>query len=237
MKGIVLVSGGLDSTLVLLKLLKDGHEVVPMFVDYNQWPLEGELDAFTKVCDWWATDLGYGSSGLLLPDVTDEVVWSGEEKVGSVWGRSIALVGLAAMWAYTHGNDYEFIALGNHKGDVGPDCKPGQFDASLHDSLIEGTKGQLDLVLPIRELTIEDIGRELAKFGIPWNLMFSCYWFPHCQYKSIHDGYMCPGCRRKLIAMRAGGATPEQLALPPNAPGNGIGTFTYQSELAEKVDY
>ena len=141
------------------------------------------------------------------------------------------------MWAYTHGNDYEFIALGNHRGDVGPDCKPGQFDSSLHDALMEGTKGQLDLVLPIRDLTTEDIGRELARFGIPWNLMYSCYWHPFCGYKSPKEDYRCPGCRRKTIAMRAGGATPEQLALPPNAPGNGIGTFSYQSPLAEEVGY
>ena len=160
-----------------------------------------------------------------------------EGRVGSVWGRNIALVGLAAMWAYTNGNDYEYIALGNHKGDVGPDCKPGVFDDQLGGVLGHATKGHIKLTLPIRNLTVEDIGKELAKFGIPWNLMSSCYWYPHCQYKSTSDKYLCPGCRRKLIAMRAGGATSEQLVLPPNAPGNGMGIRSYQSPLAEKVDY
>ena len=52
MKGIVLLSGGLDSALVLLKLLKEGHDVVPMFVDYHQWPLEGEFNAVHRIIRW-----------------------------------------------------------------------------------------------------------------------------------------------------------------------------------------
>jgi len=238
MKGIVLLSGGLDSTLALLKLLREGHSCVPMFANYNQWSLEGELAASVKVVEWASHAHFEGnkcvflSPGFHLGNLVDvEVDW-GKEKVGSVWGRSIALVGLAAMWAYTHGNDYEFIALGTHKGDVGPDCKPGQFDACLHDSLLEGTKGQLDLVLPIRELTIEDIGKELAEFGIPWNLMFSCYWYPPCGYKSENEEYRCPGCRRKVIAMRAAGVTDRKLLELPNCRER-----TYQSPLAERTGY
>ena len=202
MKGIVLLSGGLDSTLVLLTLLREGHKVTPMFVDYNQWPLTEELAASLKVVSWSSktkfplqNSVNLMAPGYRLQPLVELKVSLGDQKIGSVWGRGIALVGVAAMWAYTHGNDYEFIALGNHQGDVGPDCKPGQFDASLHDALIEGTKGQLDLVLPIRHLTIEGIGKELAGFGIPWNLMYSCYWTPYCQYKSTNDEYLCPGCR------------------------------------------
>jgi len=232
MKGIVLLSGGLDSTLVLLKMLKDGHTCVPMFINYNQWSKEGEIEAVVSVGSWCSKiyrhlllDLAY------IPLTLDE-----DMRVGSVWGRGIALVGLAAMWAYTHGNDYEFIALGNHKGDVGPDCKPGAFDINLNNTLIEATKCGMELVLPIRNLTTEDIGRELAKFNIPWNLMYSCYWFPNCQFRSTNDGYLCPGCRRKFLAMKAGGASEEELLLPPNAP-NAEGARTYQSERADKVGY
>jgi len=145
-KGIVLLSGGLDSTLALLRLLKEGNEVVPMFIDYNQWSLEGERKAFLDTISWCM-----GSYSKQIPEFPITSMKLDTERVGSVWGRNIALVGLAAMWAYTHGNDYEFIALGNHKGDVGPDCKPGAFDASRYDYLFEGTKGQLDLVLSIRE--------------------------------------------------------------------------------------
>lgn len=254
MKGIVLLSGGLDSTLVLLKLLKEGLEVVPMFVDYNQWPLEGEFNSVHRIVrwtehnpplveDWLKKGLKTNSSAFLLKQMVKIPVGLNtfEGKVGSVWGRGIALVGLAAMWAYTHGNDYEFIALGNHRGDVGPGCKPGQFDASLHDSLLEGTKGQLDLVLPIRELTVEDIGKELAKFDKElFDLTYSCYWYPPCGYKSVHEDYRCPGCRRKVIAMEAAADTDsglyqyfqQRLFRLPNCKER-----TYQSTSAESTGY
>lgn len=233
MKGICLCSGGLDSTLALLRLLKEGNEVIPMFIDFNQWSLEGEIRAVCQGLEWMGGSGLFGQTLILEPEIFEiRNAQIPSERVGSVWGRNIALVGLAAMWAYTHGNDYEFIALGNHKGDVGPDCKPGQFDISLHGTLIEGTRGQLDLVLPVRKLTVEDIGKELAEFGISWNLMYSCYWYPPCGYKSKNEEYRCPGCRRKTIAMEAGGVKEPVTLHRPNSP-----EVTYQSPLAEKTEY
>ena len=253
MKGIALFSGGLDSTLVLLKLLEEGHEVVPMFVDYNQWSREGEFNAFVRVRNWvegkisgkynYNTPPGVlASYGTLLQYIKIGIgLATFDGKVGSVWGRNIALVGLAAMWAYINGNDYEFIALGLHRGDVGPDCKPGEFDTSLHDSLLVGTKGQLGLILPIRDLTIEDIGKELAKFGKElFDLTYSCYWHPPCGYKSTNEDYRCPGCRRKVVAMKAAAEGDsglyeyfqQRLFNLPNCQER-----TYQSPLAERTGY
>lgn len=244
MKGIVLCSGGLDSTLALLKLLKEGHEVVPMFVDYNQWSLEGEREAVDGIWAWLAIKGIYSNLGSV---VSNKITWDGEwdewkdERIGSVWGRNIALVGLAAMWAYTHGNDYDFIALGNHRGDVGPDCKPGLFDEDLDHTLRDATKSKIHLVLPIKELTIEDIGKELAKFGRElFELTYSCYWETPCGYRSPNDSYRCPGCRRKVLAMEAAAEGDsglqeyfqQRLFRLPNCEGR-----TYQSPLAEEIGY
>ena len=250
MKGIVLCSGGLDSTLALIKLLEQGHEVVPMFVDYNQWSLKGEKQAISDVGFWLAQEPMNIDVSDTIPVIIEtrwdvwfdrqprvegsgtEVTKVYETEVGSAWGRGIALVGLAAMWAYTHGDDYDFIALGSLKGDAGPDCKPGLFDKGMDTVLRVATRGKMELLLPIGELTIEDIGRELAKSGIPWNLMYSCYWEPPCGYRSSNDSYRCPGCRRKVLAMRAGGVTDEKLLELPNASGR-----SYQSRLAEEAGY
>jgi len=226
MKGICLVSGGLDSSLTLLELNKRGLEVQPLFVDYNQWSSSMEENAVKRLCKW----------GNFTEPVIIRSFVEGENQmdVGSVWGRGIALVGLVAMWAYTHSNDYVFIAVGNHKGDVGPDCKPGLFDSSLNETLQDATKGQLELVLPIRELTTAGVGLELAKLGVPFDILYSCYWSPPCGYKSEHETYRCPGCRRKKIAMEAAGVTDKEFLDFPN--GNKLGR-SYQSTLAEKLTY
>ncbi len=228
MKGICLCSGGLDSTLALIKLLEQGSEVVPMYIRYNQWAQEGEDEAYAKVGQWCKDKF---DSLVLDPEVLAVDLGDGLG-VGSVWGRGIALVGLAAMWAYTHGDDYDFIALGNHKGDVGPDCKPGLFEYEMGKTLTTVTKGKMQLLLPIRDLTIEDIGIQLKHYGIPFDMLYSCYWHPSCGYKSKNDNYLCPGCRRKVLAMKAAGITDEKLLNFPNGRER-----SYQSKLAERTDY
>ena len=117
-KGIVLMSGGLDSTLTLAKLA-EYDEVVPLFVNYNQWPLIPEKEAVESLCKFL---------GCQDPVIAGMQIEGDINQIGSVWGRSIAMLGVASMWAYTHGDDYSYIALGSHEGDVGPDCNPGDFD-------------------------------------------------------------------------------------------------------------
>ena len=228
-QGIVLLSGGLDSSLVLAKVLNQSStldKVVPMFINYNQWPLVPELEAVKKVCKQLQA-----KSPVIINMSTE-----GEEgtQIGSVWGRSIAMVGIASMWAYTHGDNYDYIALGSHEGDVGPDCKPGDFDVWLNGTLFEGTNGRLRLELPISSYDIEDIGRSIVDYKIPFQFMYSCYWHPVCGYKSENETYRCPGCRRKTLAMKAGGVSGKELLDFPN--GN-FGGRTYQSSKSLAVGY
>jgi 7-cyano-7-deazaguanine synthase len=228
-KGICLCSGGLDSTLALLTLLDHGKEVVPMFIDYNQWPMEKEREAFWAVNHWIRQEDNLRSllldSAILKVDLGDR-----KDKVGSVWGRGISMVGLASMWAYLNGDDYDFIALGNHRGDVGPDCKPGSFDEHLYNCLQEGTRSKIKLELPIGHMDIKQIGWGLKSFSIPFGLMYSCYWNPSCSYRSQNDTYLCPGCRRKALAMR-------EIGLIDRGVGPNCKERTYQSSLAEKLEY
>ncbi|KKK55461.1 hypothetical protein LCGC14_3074320 [marine sediment metagenome] len=227
MKGICLCSGGLDSTLCLLKLLRGGHEVLPMFVDYNQWQVVPELSAFTKILEWTSSFTTYSR---LLQSKVIKVTLDEDHPVGSAWGRTLVLVGLAAMWAYTHSNDYRFIALGNHLGDMSPDLSPTFINENLGKVVQAATKRKIRVVHPIDSHQNKDIGKELGSIGIPWNLMYSCYWYPSCQYKSEKDEYLCPGCRRKVVSMKAAGVPKDQL-YPPN------GERSYQSPLADSVGY
>jgi len=226
-KGICLCSGGLDSSLALIKLLEAGHSVTPMFADYNQWPVEDERSSIERVWQWCSDNkLSKGLDGLAEVKIgyIDE-----SDKIGSVWGRGIALTGIAAMWAYTHGDDYDFIALGNHEGDVGPDCRPGEFDETLDILLRQSTKNRMHIELPVRNLTVEQIGIELNERGIDFSKMYSCYWSPFCGYRSTNDKYECPGCRRKRTAMKAAGIVDIDM---PNGEKR-----SYQSKLAAKLDY
>lgn len=225
-RGICLVSGGLDSTLAFIELLKRGGIVQPIFIDYHQRPVEMEREAVRRVCRFTRSKPLHASNGLDLVEI--KLDWG--TPVDSVWGRGIALVGIAAMWAYTHGDNWDYIALGNHFGDVGPDCKPGKFDKLLNATLLEATKGRISLELPIRDLDILTIGEKLWENQVDFLDLYSCYWDPPCGYKSVKERYRCPGCRRKILVMKAAGAT--RGLKRPNCK-----EMTYQSPLATKVGY
>ncbi len=228
-KGIVLVSGGLDSTLAIVECAKDSR-VTPIFVNYGQYAYKREKKAIKAVVSKAGAGFPYQIDLQMNPHHGD----CGPEQIGSVWNRTMALVGIASMWAYVNGNDYKYIAVGSHKGDVGPDIKPGRYDVNLQESLLVGTKDQIDLRLPIRDLTTEDIGIALDKAGISFNSMYSCYWDPPCGFKSTKEDYRCPGCRRKTIAMQAAGEMSSALL---NFPNGNLKGRTYQSELAEELTY
>ena len=221
---ISLISGGLDSSLATIKLVENGLITVPMFVDYGQYPREKEYTAVQKVVN------SVREKNPLLEELVVLTVDLKPEagKVGSLWGRGIMMVGLASSWAYVHGDCYNYIALGNHKGDVGPDCKPGGFDKALNQTLREATKDHIRLVLPIDDLTVEDIGKELMTYSSLWDF-YSCYWDPPCGFRSKNDNYRCPGCRRKSIAMKAAGYG--------TVPSSNCQVASYQSALAEKLEY
>ena len=239
-KGIVLLSGGLDSTLTLTTSLLDPEacEVVPFFVDYNQWPVNKEREAVEKICSKikdtynYCFEGGYKLQDLVVYKVMEEE--KAKEKIGSVWGRSIALVGLASMWAYTHGDDFSWIATGVHEGDVGPDCKPGEFDEIMNHALGIATKFQIALTTPIARLDINQIGIALRHHGIHFDWTYSCYWDPPCGYKSDNELYRCPGCRRKTLAMRAADIDSNKFLDFPN--GNKKDR-SYQSLSALSVEY
>ena len=224
MKGIVLCSGGLDSSLVLVKLMHEGHELTPIYIKHGHWAEEGELNTlknFLTSRTFWRL------SKLVEIDVNLGL------QVDGVWGRTIAFVGLAAMWSFTHGNDYDFIAIGNHIGDISPDLKPGMFNVELKSTLRIATKDRIKLLSPIYNYNIEKIGIELFnKYEVKPEEVYSCYWYPACGFRNIKDTYRCPGCRRKTIAMKAAGITDKKLLDMPNCYER-----SYYPENAEQSDY
>lgn len=224
MKGIVLCSGGLDSTLALLELKNNGYEVTPIYIKHRHWAEQGELPTLE---DFLSHHKHRNLKELVIISVDLGTY------VDGVWGRTIAFVGLVAMWAFTHGNDYEFIAIGNHVGDISPDLKPSTFQGMLNESLRLATKERLKLFSPIQDYDINRIGIELFKScGVSPNEVYSCYWYPSCGFRNIKDTYRCPGCRRKVIAMKAAGITDAKLLDMPNCTER-----SYYPENAEESDY
>lgn len=216
-KVIVLASGGLDSSLVMAKLLKEGHEVYPIFTDYGQYSREGERIAVNGVVNWLHESLSVPETAHLNPVL--EVKVDIGQRVAASPGRVLAFCGSAAIWAFTENWKSGSIAIGIHKGDKDQDsCRVG-YEDSLNETLKSLTQGRLNIMTPLMGMSRVDMAMEIAKIGIPWEIMYNCYWYPPCGWQSEHTEYLCPGCRRKLEAMLTVGLTKEQACLKhaPNA--------------------
>jgi 7-cyano-7-deazaguanine synthase len=176
----LLLSGGIDSAVLLGQFLEQGRRVVPFYVRTGcVWQAE-ELAAVTQLVERIAQpklmplvelemplrDL-YGAhwsmTGQRVPDdhTPDEAVF--------LPGRNPLLLVKPALWCATRG--IEQLALATLSANPFHDATP-EFFAHFEAMLISATDKRLEIVRPFERLTKRDVlalGRDL-----PLELTFSC---------------------------------------------------------------
>jgi len=231
-KVIVLASGGLDSSLVMAKLLKEGHYVVPLFTDYGQYSVEGERKAVRDVVQWLKSCTGVsghspgsyeGGSITIYPGTLEDVVEVKVDigqRVAACPGRVLAFVGAAAIWSYTEDWDEGSVAIGIHAGDKDQDsCRVG-YEDSLNETLKSLTQSCLQIITPLMGMSRKDMAKEISEMGIPWEIMYNCYWSVACGSQSENMRYRCPGCRRKQESMELAGRPESEWSVPNKSFGS-----------------
>jgi 7-cyano-7-deazaguanine synthase len=175
-----LVSGGLDSAILCVELLREFPRVVPIYVRSGlRW--EGaEIASLGRFLD------EVGDERLDAPVVLDEPIadiygahWStiGDGIPGSetadeavyLPGRNLLLTVKASVWCRLRG--LTTLALGSLESNPFPDSTPGFF-RRLEALLNEAMSGALRLIRPFASLHKEEVlrrGRHL-----PLHLTFSC---------------------------------------------------------------
>ncbi len=190
MKAIVLLSGGLDSTVVLAMALERGLSCIALSFDYGQRH-KIELQAAKKIATHYNVPhkmimiepSAFGSSAL----VTDELPHQGrsiaEMQRGStpntyVPARNTLFLSFALAQAEIH--EASEIHMGPNALDGKyPDCSPAYIQA--YQNLIQvATKQALDgnapkLVAPLLYMNKVEIIQEGLKLKAPIELTHSCY--------------------------------------------------------------
>ena len=94
----------------------------------------------------------------------------------AVWPSSSRIVTRAASVAL--GRDCEILYYGAHRDDRGdiayPDCSP-EFVAAMHQSIYEGSGGQLSVAAPFISWSKAEIVKRGLELGVPYALTWSCY--------------------------------------------------------------
>lgn len=197
--GILLASGGLDSTTLAYWLDKFGTSYKPLFLDYGQHCVEKEWTTLNKVLPKSGphpiriniSDIFARSSSRMISEVD---LWSETISDNDLYlpYRTLLFFSVAISVAQSMNltEVYAGFINSNHAKEI--DCS-AQFLNNL-EALAENV-GPVRIRLPFREKSKTDIARLALQLDVPIGMTFSCQVF-----SDVPCG-ACPNCVERLAAI------------------------------------
>ena len=153
----MLLSGGIDSAVVLALLVARGHDANAVWIDYDQPAAAAERDASRAV----ASSYGAPWTELTVVGLTPPVA-------GEFPGRNDVLVALAAASAPGRS-----LAIGIHAGTGYADCSPYWVE-EWQGLLTSQYHGTVRLFAPLADLTKAQVYALAHQIDVPIALTHSC---------------------------------------------------------------
>ena len=188
-KAVVLLSGGLDSTVTLAIAIDEGTDVTALSFRYGQRHTK-ELDSAEAVCRHYGikcsiVDIDLSTFRSALTDRSIDVPSDRKGKleeeipVTYVPARNIIFLSIAAGLCESIGAEAVYIGANAVDYSGYPDCRP-EFFTAFEKMLAVGTKAGTEgrapeIRTPIIGLTKSDIVRKGKKLNAPLHLTWSCY--------------------------------------------------------------
>jgi len=208
-KVVLIMSGGLDSTVLFYWFLRRNYLVRPVGFNYGQRHGR-ELTAAQRICT--ARGLHYevidlsairpfiGGSSQTSDNVAVPHGHYAEESMKQtvVPNRNMIMLSVAAGFAISLG--YDAIAYGAHTGDhaIYPDCRY-EFACAMRDALLICDWSPIKLMTPFIGIDKSRIVKLGEDMGVPFDQTWSCY-----EGGAFHCG-RCGTCvERKLAFSDAG---------------------------------
>lgn len=174
MRIVTLSSGGVDSSVMMTLLKKDGHEVLPLFIDYGQLAREKEWTACQSICHFLGLEpyrIDISGFGKGIPSgITDSRM--NIEKDAFLPTRNLLFLTIGAAYAYRM--TANVIAIGLLSNPIFPDQTP-TFVQAAQKSIGDALGTNTAILTPFISLDKRDILRLARKYGLPLNLTSSCH--------------------------------------------------------------
>ena len=211
MKAVVVLSGGMDSTLSTFIAKQKNYEIIALHFNYHQRTQNKELKAFREICDYLKIDNRYeidldffshiGASALT--DKNIKVPTDGLKPrvpITYVPFRNGIFLSIASAIAEKENAKAIFIGVVEEDSSGYPDCT-NSFISKMQSAINEGTKKQTNIKIftPLIHLKKEDIVKEALKLNVPLELTWSCY-----QNEDKACG-VCDSCRLRLKGFEKAG--------------------------------
>lgn len=205
-EAVIVLSGGMDSTVLLAHEISRGAKVAAISFDYGSRHNHRELPLALACCakygvDHKTVDLPFINrlfnssllkSGSAVPDGAYDAA---NMKSTVVPFRNGILMAIAVGYAESLGA--ERVLLGSHSGDhfIYPDCRP-EFNSAFDRAARLGTGGLVRVGLPFAEMDKRDIGDLGRELGVDFSATWTCY-----KGGDIHCG-TCGACDERKYALR-----------------------------------
>ena len=214
---VVLVSGGMDSAVVLAIAREQGYAVHALSVRYGQRHTS-ELDAATRIAraldavahKTVSVDLRSIGGSALTDDIevpldSDQHPGGPEIPVTYVPARNTIMLSLALGWAEVLGSADIFCGVNAVDYSGYPDCRPEfieQFERLANVATKAGVEGAgLRIHAPLLHLSKADIVREGLRLGVDFAQTVSCY---NADATGRACGH-CDACRLRAEGFAAAG--------------------------------
>lgn len=200
-KGVILTSGGLDSTTLCYLFIKKNIEFIPLIINYGQHCFKTELERLNEVLPDNYT------SKIEIIDVSEIYKYSNSKfiKAPNLWEdiitaedlyipyRNVLLLTIAASFARTIGLNYVYSAFinSNHAKEI--DCSNDFFN-NLENLLSE--YGSVKIVMPLKDFSKFEVAKLGIELGAPIGKTFSCQASPEIPCGA------CPNCVDRLEALK-----------------------------------
>jgi len=223
MSTLVLLSGGLDSTVLLSKMIHDSspRQVGAISFWYGQ-KHEKELQAAAKVARHFnlldhtimrlPPDLFRGAGSALMDEIPmphetyQELAHQQGPSPTVVPYRNGTFLSLATVYALE--NNYSEVAIAVHADDAAhwayPDCSP-EFTGSMAAAIWVGTYRAVRLISPFQWMMKKEVVKLGFEIGAPFGLSWSCY------EGGAKPCRLCPTCVERIEAFRQNGADDPSL--------------------------
>lgn len=210
-KGIVLVSGGMDSLVTAAIACRDCAEVNFLHVNYGQKTQPKEMECYKKLVKYYkpadtlVADISYlaqiGGSSIIDQEVPVQD-YNGSQEIPSSYVpfRNAHLIAIAVSWAEVIGAEKIYIGAVEEDSSGYPDCRL-EFYESLQQTINLGTKPEtrIKIETPVIALSKPEIIKLGSKLGVPFEYSWSCY-----RQNEIACG-RCDSCVLRLKAFKMAG--------------------------------
>jgi 7-cyano-7-deazaguanine synthase len=197
MRAVCLLSGGMDSAVVLSIAQDRGYDLFPLTLDYGQKTKGKEISCAEKICQ----RLGIREFRLIslpfLGDLGKSLLTSDGEDTYVPFRNSI-LISLATAYAEVISASAIFIGVSSVDTEY-PDTTPDYIQAMQGVIRVGSKKKDIDLKAPLLYLSKADIILLGLKLGTPFELTWSCY------FDNEKPCGSCDSCQKRREGFRRAG--------------------------------